>query len=61
MADFSRAALPSLIGFVLIVLCIGKTWWDSRLSFLSGAAYLVVLNALYFALKNPRRRRTLPG
>jgi len=56
-----RAALPSLIGFVLIVLCIGKTWWDSRLSFLSGAAYLVVLNALYFALKNPRRRRTLPG
>jgi L-asparagine transporter-like permease len=49
-------ASGSIIGFVLIVLAILKTWWDSRLSFSSGVVYLVVLNAAYLALKGVRRR-----
>jgi L-asparagine transporter-like permease len=49
-------AAGSVIGFVLIVLAILKTWWDSRLSFASGVAYLIVLNVAYLALRKSRRR-----
>ena len=51
-------AAGSIIGFVLIVLAIGKTWWDSRVSFASGAVYLVVLNGAYLLLRQRRRART---
>jgi L-asparagine transporter-like permease len=47
-------ATGSAVGFVLIVLAILKTWWDSRLSFASGVVYLIVLNVAYVLL---RRRR----
>jgi len=43
----------SVIGFVLIVLAILKTWWDSRLSFASGVVYLIVLNVVYLLLRAP--------
>jgi L-asparagine transporter-like permease len=46
-----RAAARSAVGFALIALCIGKTWWDSRLSFVSGIGYLLILNLLYFLLR----------
>ena len=49
-------AAGSMIGFVLVVLAILKTWWDSRLSFLSGLVYLIVLNVAYLLLRNSRRR-----
>jgi L-asparagine transporter-like permease len=49
-------AAGSVIGFVLIVLAIGKTWWDSRLSFASGVVYLIVLNAAYLLLRARRRQ-----
>ena len=45
----------SIAGLVLISASILKTWWDSRLSFVSGIAYLLVLNAAYFALRGRRR------
>lgn len=47
----ARQSLSSVAGFVLVTLCIGKTWWDSQLSFLSGVAYLLVLNVVYLVLK----------
>jgi len=47
----ARAAIGSAIGFVLIVLCIGKTWWDSPLSLWSGLGYLLILNVVYLALR----------
>ena len=53
------AAPASAVGFTLIVLCIAKTWWDSRLGFVSGLAYLLVLNAMYLALKGSHRQRML--
>jgi L-asparagine transporter-like permease len=49
-------AAGSAIGFVLIVLAILKTWWDSRLSFASGVVYLIVLNVAYVVLRKSRRR-----
>ena len=36
-----------------------KTWWDSRIVFVSGVAYLFVLNAAYLFLRQSRRERTL--
>ena len=50
-------ASGSILGFVLILLAIGKTWWDSRLSFASGVVYLVVLNAAYLLLRRGRGRQ----
>jgi L-asparagine transporter-like permease len=49
-------AIGSQVGFVLIVLAIGKTWWDSRVAFASGIVYLLVLNAAYLVLEKPHRR-----
>ena len=43
------------VGAGLIVLAIGKTWWDSRLSFASGLIYLIVLNAAYLLLRGRQR------
>ena len=51
----SLGATGSMIGFALIVLAILKTWWDSRLSFVSGIVYLIVLNAAYLVLRGRRR------
>jgi L-asparagine transporter-like permease len=48
-------AAGSMVGFTLIVLAIAKTWWDSRVSFVSGVVYLIVLNVAYLATKNSRR------
>jgi L-asparagine transporter-like permease len=48
-------AAGSIVGFILIVLAIGKTWWDSRLSFASGVVYLIVLNLAYLLLRSGRR------
>ena len=47
----------SIIGLVLIVLAILKTWWDSRLSFFSGIVYLIVLNAAYLLMRRSHRER----
>jgi L-asparagine transporter-like permease len=52
----SLGATGSMIGFALIVLAILKTWWDSRLSLISGVVYLVVLNVAYLSLRQRRRR-----
>ena len=49
----------SRIGLTLIVLVILKTWWDSRIVFVSGVAYLLVLNAAYLFLRRSRRDRTM--
>jgi AAT family amino acid transporter len=55
----SRGAAGSAAGFVLIVLAILKTWWDSRLVFASGLVYLLVLNAAYLLLRTSHRARTM--
>ena len=52
-------ATGSVIGFVLIVLAIVKTWWDSPFAFASGVVYLVILNAAYLLLRNSHRQRSM--
>jgi L-asparagine transporter-like permease len=56
---WSPGAAGSVIGFILIVLTITKTWWDSRLAFVSGVVYLLVLNAAYLLLRKSHRERTM--
>lgn len=57
----NASAFASRAGFVLIVLAILKTWWDSRLSFVSGIVYLLVLNAAYLLSRGSRRERDRAG
>jgi amino acid transporter, AAT family len=47
----------SAIGFVLIVLVILKTWWDSPLALASGIVYLIALNVAYLLLRKPHAHR----
>jgi L-asparagine transporter-like permease len=58
-ARFRRGAVSSVIGFVLIILAIAKTWWDSRLALVSGLGYLLVLNVSYLLLRKLHRERTM--
>jgi AAT family amino acid transporter len=50
-------AAGSVVGLVLIVLAILKTWWDSRLSFFSGVTYLIILNVAYLVMRHSHERR----
>jgi L-asparagine transporter-like permease len=52
-------AAGSMVGFALVSASILKTWWDSRLSFISGIVYLIVLNAAYVLLKSTARRQRI--
>ena len=52
-------ATGSVIGFVLVVLAIFKTWWDSPFALVSGVVYLLILNAAYLLLRKSHRQRTM--
>lgn len=47
-------AWGSGLGFVLIMMAILETGWNSHLTLISGAVYMVVLTAAYFLLKKSR-------
>jgi L-asparagine transporter-like permease len=68
MPSAQVAALPmrsplgawgSTLGFTLVTAAILKTWWDSRVSLLSGVSTLLILTAAYLFLKstNPPMRK----
>ena len=48
----------SVVGLALIVLTILKGWWDSRINFISGVGYLILLSVGYWFLKKSRKRFT---
>jgi L-asparagine transporter-like permease len=52
-------AWGSTLGFTLVTAAILKTWWDSRVSLLSGVSTLLILTAAYLFLKstNPPMRK----
>jgi len=52
-------ATGSIVGCVLIVLAILKTWWDSPFALASGIVYLLILNAAYLLLRDSHRNRTM--
>ena len=45
----------SMAGLSVVLLSVGKTWYDSRINLISGVSFLLGLTALYFLLR-PRVR-----
>lgn len=44
----------SIIGLVVVLASIAKTWWDSRINLIAGLTFLIALTLLYFLLRpNP--------
>ncbi|MFY9562533.1 MAG: amino acid permease [Terriglobales bacterium] len=41
----------SMIGLIVVLAAIGKTWYDSRVNLLSGVSFLIGLSVLYFLLR----------
>jgi L-asparagine transporter-like permease len=41
----------SVIGLVVVLAAIGKTWYDSRVNLISGVSFLIGLTVLYFILR----------
>lgn len=41
----------SIIGLVVVITAIGKTWWDSRINLIAGLIFLIGLSLLYFLLR----------
>jgi AAT family amino acid transporter len=41
----------SMLGLTLVIAAILKTWWDSRISLLSGLSTLLVLSVAYMFLR----------
>src|SRR5207248_3236210 len=52
------AGWGSAVGFVVVLAAVLKTWWDSRVNFLTGAILLVILTLAYFLLRRIRETRT---
>jgi amino acid transporter, AAT family len=57
----ARLGAPgSMIGFVLVVSAILHTWWSSRVSMISGLAYLIGLTIAFYAIRAAKRTRSEP-
>jgi AAT family amino acid transporter len=41
----------SIIGLVVVLASIGKTWWDSRVNLVAGLTFLIALTVLYYLLR----------
>jgi AAT family amino acid transporter len=41
----------SIIGLIVVLAAVGKTWYDSRVNLISGVSFLVGLTVLYFILR----------
>src|SRR5579859_3727156 len=44
-------AWGSMIGLAVVLLSVGKTWWDSRVNLITGLALLIGFTAAYIAIK----------
>ncbi len=44
----------SVIGFIVVVMAVLRTWWDSRVNFVTGAVLIVALTAAYFIIGRRR-------
>ncbi len=45
----------SAVGLLVVVACLGKTWWDSGVNLISGLILIAGLTALYFLLRPGQR------
>ena len=47
----------SIIGLTVVLLSVGKTWWDSRINLIAGVTFLVGLTVTYASIKRLRQKR----
>jgi L-asparagine transporter-like permease len=47
----------SMVGLVVVLASIAKTWWDSRINLIAGLTFLVALTILYFLLRPSTSRK----
>jgi len=47
----------SIIGLIVVLAAIGKTWWDSRVNFSTGLILIIALTVFFFVLR-PRAHRS---
>ena len=47
----------SIIGLTVVLLSVGKTWWDSRINLIAGVTFLVGLTIAYASIKRLRQKR----
>ena len=48
----------SIVGLVVVLACVAKTWFDSRINLISGVVMLIGLTAAYAGIKLSRSRGT---
>jgi L-asparagine transporter-like permease len=48
----------SMIGLIVVLAAVGKTWYDSRVNLISGVSFLIGLTVLYFLLRPGASRKT---
>jgi L-asparagine transporter-like permease len=48
----------SVIGLIVVLAAVGKTWYDSRVNLVSGVSFLIGLTVLYFLLRPSTSRQT---
>lgn len=44
----------SIVGLVVVLASIAKTWWDSRINLIAGLTFMIALTVLYFFLRPSR-------
>ena len=50
----------SVVGLIVVLASVAKTWWDSRVNLISGLAMLIGLTVLYFLLR-PKKPSAQPA
>jgi L-asparagine transporter-like permease len=48
----------SVIGLIVVLAAVGKTWYDSRVNLISGVSFLIGLTVLYFLLRPAASHKT---
>jgi L-asparagine transporter-like permease len=51
----------SVVGLALVSAAILKSWWDSRVSLISGVGYLTLLTLAYVLTRSQKRKVQYPG
>src|SRR5258706_2095646 len=51
-------AWGSIIGLIVVLAAVGKTWYDSRVNLISGVSFMVGLTVLYFLLRPAASQET---
>jgi len=48
----------SAVGFTVVLAAVLRTWWDSRVNFITGAVVPIILTLAYFLMRGARETKT---